>query len=100
MSIIASPSLVSAASIKSPVNSGTPSGSASGSGIKFSDLFQEKGLSQDLSKVRQAIVDGKMLNSRDLLLYQIRASNFHLRVEMASKVAESFSATVRKLQQG
>jgi hypothetical protein len=37
---------------------------------------------------------------RELLALQNQASRFHLKVEVASRVAEAASSTVRRLQQG
>lgn len=42
----------------------------------------------------------KNIAPKDLLLLQIKASSYHLRVELVSKAAESLLATVRKFQNG
>ena len=70
-----------------------------GEEVSKNDLFG-LGLHQELTKVGQAIAGGRDLSARELLLYQVRAGQLGLRVELVSKVAESGLQTVRKLQQG
>jgi hypothetical protein len=67
----------------------------------FSQFMDKAGLNPksdlyaDLSKIGQL----SNIPSNKLLSYQIKANQFHLQVEMLSKVAESALATARKLQQ-
>jgi len=44
------------------------------------------------------VASGHNFVPRELLLYQIKASQLHLQVELVSKAAESMLATVRKFQ--
>ncbi len=66
---------------------------------KLADLirdFTEKlGLDRPFS-IEQ--IAHQKISAEDLILYQIQASNYHLRIEMISKVAESFMQTFRKIQ--
>ncbi len=66
---------------------------------KFYDLIQsftEKlGLDRSFSFEKIAT---QTLSSQDLILYQIQASNYHLRIEMLSKTAEGLLQTLRKVQ--
>lgn len=64
------------------------------------DKNKELSLHQDLQKLQKTILDGKKLDPRELLLYQIKAGQFSLNVELISKVGESLTATVRKFEQG
>lgn len=43
---------------------------------------------------------GGAISPRELISYQIKISEFGLRVELVSKLAESLSSTVRRLQSG
>ncbi|MCB0337337.1 MAG: hypothetical protein KDD62_13565 [Bdellovibrionales bacterium] len=49
-------------------------------------------------QLEQAMLAGRSLKPNELLMHQIRAQQFHLKVELASKAAESLLTTVRKLQ--
>lgn len=51
-----------------------------------------------MNQLSQRVLKGEHIGSKELLLYQIRAGQFGMRVELTSKVAESVSASVRKLQ--
>ena len=53
----------------------------------------------ELVTLQEKIIGAKQLSSQELLYYQIRASQFGMRVELLSKVGESALATVRKFQQ-
>lgn len=59
-----------------------------------------KTLQKDLKSFTEGIIQGKAYSPRELLFYQIKASQFGLGVELISKVGESASATLRKLEQG
>ena len=60
------------------------------------DQFLPK--SGDLQQIQAVIAKADKVNPAELLGYQIKASNYHLRVELVSKVAESALGTVKKLQ--
>ena len=53
---------------------------------------------RELAAFQQQAAAGKQIDAKDLLLYQIKAGEFNLRVEMFSKIADSFLGTVKKLQ--
>ena len=53
---------------------------------------------QAMNQLTERVLRGDKLNSRELLLYQVKAGQFGMHVELISKVAESGSASVRKLQ--
>lgn len=55
---------------------------------------------QDLVQMQKDVMSGKELSMRDLFRYQIKAGQFHLRVELLSKAAEGMLASVRKFQSG
>lgn len=55
-------------------------------------------LHEDVARFQNQIVAGKDIPVKDLLYYQIRISQFGLRVELISKVAESAVSTVKKFQ--
>lgn len=57
-------------------------------------------LQKDLKSFTDGVVSGKSFSPRDLILYQIKAGQFGLGVELVSKVAESAGATIKKLEQG
>jgi hypothetical protein len=57
-------------------------------------------LQKDLKTFTEGVVSGKSFSPRDLIIYQIKAGQFGLGVELVSKVAESASATIKKLEQG
>lgn len=54
--------------------------------------------SNELQGVENAISQSNKLSPSELLGYQLKASNYHIRVELVSKVAESVLGTVRKFQ--
>jgi len=55
-------------------------------------------LHTQLVQLQHKVAGGAPFTPRDLLLYQIRAGQLHLQVELVSKAAESMLATVRKFQ--
>ena len=55
---------------------------------------------EELVKLSHSIQSGKDISAKELLFYQIKAGQFGLQVELLSKVGESLSSTVRKLEQG
>ena len=54
----------------------------------------------ELLRVERAVASGQGLPLPDLINLQIKAGQFGLRVELLSKVAESATTTLRKLQSG
>lgn len=66
--------------------------------------IQSQVLGQDLHKdiiaVQRSLESGRSMPMQDLVLYQIKAGQFNLRVELISKMGESVMSTLRKFQQG
>lgn len=54
----------------------------------------------DMTKLEQALMQGKQFSSRELLLYQMKVGQFGIQVELLSKVGESALSTVKKFEQG
>ena len=52
----------------------------------------------ELQKVREQLVKGKAFGARELLLFQMQASELNLRVELFAKVADSALSSIRRLQ--
>ena len=75
-------------------------------GPKFSEVLDKirvqgaggTDLFKDISTMQQRIVQGGNVTPRELILYQITAGQFNLRVELVSKVAESVMVSLRKFQ--
>jgi hypothetical protein len=67
------------------------------SGPNSKDVFSNA-LHKELGAIQQKAIGGGALEARELLLYQIKSSNFNLRVELVSKLSESLLGTLRKLQ--
>jgi hypothetical protein len=61
------------------------------------DIFGTK-LHNELAHIRGRALEGKSVDARELLLYQVKAGEFNVRVELLSKVADSFLSTIKKLQ--
>jgi len=57
-------------------------------------------LHKELLHFKEQILSGKTFSPKELLVYQIRASEFNLRVELLAKIADALLATTRKLQSG
>lgn len=55
-------------------------------------------LHQNLQRVREQILKGKAFGPRELLLFQMQASELNLRVELFAKVADSALSSIRRLQ--
>ncbi|MBN8548195.1 MAG: hypothetical protein J0M12_02645 [Deltaproteobacteria bacterium] len=53
---------------------------------------------QDLLSLQSKISKSKSISARELIEYQVKASQFGLGIELVSKVAESVSASLRKFQ--
>ena len=51
-----------------------------------------------LVRMQERILGGEYIKPNELIVYQIKAGEFNLRVELASKVAESVMTTFRKFQ--
>ncbi|MCB0321604.1 MAG: hypothetical protein KDD60_11820 [Bdellovibrionales bacterium] len=54
---------------------------------------------QAMQQLSTRLTRGESLSPGELIQYQVRAGEFGVRVELVSKVAESLSASLRKLQQ-
>ena len=52
-----------------------------------------------MKKLSQAASSGKTFTPKELLMFQIKANEFGVHVELVSKVSESANASIRKLQQ-
>ena len=57
-------------------------------------------LQKDISRFSQKVLTGVELKPRELIIYQIKAGQFGLGVELVSKVGESLSTTIKRLKQG
>ena len=79
-------------------------------GTGFGELFERivkkaesSGISgnvADLATMQKGLESGKVFSPSELILFQVKASKLHLRVELVSKSAETVHATARRLQQG
>ena len=58
----------------------------------------QKNVFQEITELQQKLISGNKIPPKELLLYQIKAGQFGLRVELVSKVADSALSTARKLQ--
>lgn len=87
-------------------SSGTNLSSSKAAQSNFKEVLQQIPQSTkldphaELVKLQGLFLSGKKFEPRELLYYQIRASQFGLGVELISKVAESVSAALRKFEQG
>jgi hypothetical protein len=54
---------------------------------------------QEILTLQTRLLGAKELSPKELIVYQVKASQFGLQVELLSKVSESIVATVRKFQQ-
>ncbi|NLF24907.1 MAG: hypothetical protein GX589_04520 [Deltaproteobacteria bacterium] len=61
-------------------------------------VWPSANLHQQIVQLQHRVASGHNFVPRELLLYQIKASQLHLQVELVSKAAESMLATVRKFQ--
>jgi hypothetical protein len=81
------------------------------SGVKFAELRAEMAAPKEsanallgvdsfaeLRKVQEAVVEGKQFTPQQLLSFQLKANDAHMRVELLSKIAESAIATAKRLQ--
>lgn len=73
----------------------------------FSSILQSKmdailgsDLYKDMTKFEQNLTSKRDMAPKELILYQVKASQLGLRVELLSKVGESMLTTVKKFQQG
>lgn len=86
----------------------TPAGPTSGktfrdvlAELKSTDVvetFFQQGTFRSLTTLGTRLLTRPSVSPRELLLYQVGVSRFALGVELASKIAESLSSTVRKFQ--
>ncbi|MGI6525736.1 MAG: hypothetical protein ACOX2O_10690 [Bdellovibrionota bacterium] len=77
-------------------------GSSRGFGEVLNQVQQsaQKDFYQEIQGVYQELEKGSSLTPKDLFMYQVKAGNYFLKVELISKAAESASGTFRKLQNG
>lgn len=54
----------------------------------------------EIQKMSKELLTKKDPTPQELILYQIKAQQFGLRVELVSKIAESAAGTFKKLQNG
>lgn len=64
---------------------------------ELSSVFGSKG-HEEILQFQNRALQGEGLSPRELLLYQVKAGEFNMRVELVSKAAESLLGTVKKLQ--
>lgn len=55
---------------------------------------------REIQNLQHQVLTSKTISPRDLIVYQIKVSQFGLHTELISKVAESASSTLKKLQSG
>ncbi len=55
-------------------------------------------LHQTLLRVKDQIIQGKSFGPRELLIFQMQASELNLRVELLAKTADSALSSLRRLQ--
>ena len=95
---------ISAISGKTAVpTAGTPGTGFSGILDKIIKKAELNGISGDakgLAGMQKILEQGKTFSPNELVLFQVKASKLHLRVELVSKSAETVHATARRLQQG
>lgn len=63
----------------------------------FTNLGAQE-LQVDLGKLQSAIVRGVKFSPQDLIVYQIKASEFGLRVELVTKLSEALMTCMRRFQ--
>jgi hypothetical protein len=51
-----------------------------------------------LRAFQQAVLSGKRMSPEQLLVFQVKATDAHMRVELLSKIAESAISTAKRLQ--
>ena len=61
-------------------------------------MWPNSDLHRQMAQLQHKVEAGYNFAPRELLLYQIKASQLHLQVELVSKAAESLLATARKFQ--
>lgn len=66
---------------------------------RFSRLIDVRG-HRELESIQRKIMSSARIDSRELLLFQVRVSQFAMRVELLSKVGESANSTVKRFQNG
>lgn len=69
-------------------------------GKDFKEVMNKVDLHSELQQMQKDLISGKSFAPHELIHYQVKANQFHLRVEMLSKASEGILAGVRKFQQG
>lgn len=69
-------------------------------GFNFIRKFKEisSNPSEALEKLQQKLLSGHTFSPSELLSYQVMAHRFGLSIEVATKIADGISSSVRKLQ--
>ena len=71
--------------------------------LSFKDVAKEiaksRDLHQELVSLQEGILSGRKFTPQELLLYQIKASEFGMEVEMISKLGETLTSTLRRFEQ-
>ncbi|RMG40370.1 MAG: hypothetical protein D6719_11050 [Candidatus Dadabacteria bacterium] len=75
-------------------------GQSTGAGKSFSRILEQISTNLTSPRLNFNISNTNKLTPVRLLKYQMLVGEFHLRVELLSKVAESAAATIRKFQGG
>ena len=82
------------------VSNSTPAGSGMSFSQVKSNIVGGNDTHSQLIQVQQKVLNGQELSHKELLMYQIKASDFHLQVEMLSKLGEGVTASIKRFQQG
>jgi len=75
-------------------------------GRGFKDVVQKlenkqaPDMHKEIINLQKGLMEGREFSARELLVYQIKASQYHMRVELVTKLAESALATTKKFQSG
>jgi len=103
MSLIGSAAVQGQAVLPQSTPQATQPTSTSG-GRSFKDVVQKLENGPDMHKeiinLQKGLMEGREFSPRELLVYQIKASQYHMRVELVTKLAESALATTKKFQTG
>jgi len=62
-------------------------------------LDKSSGLNKSLVDFQNSVVEGRAVSAKEILAYQVRASQFGIQVELLSRAVESGLSLLRKLQQ-
>lgn len=68
--------------------------------VREHDTTQPKDFHAELQGLYQRMEAGQKLQPQELLVYQIKAGEYHLKVELVSKAGEAVQGTLRRFQNG